>query len=63
MKDIPANGAIWVSWPKKTSGVVTDMSEDAVRDIALPLGMVDVKICAVDTTWSALKLVIRRSNR
>ncbi len=63
MENIPSNGVIWVSWPKKASGVATDMSEDEVRRAALPLGLVDVKVCAVDETWSGLKLVIRRSRR
>jgi hypothetical protein len=57
------NGVIWVSWPKKTSGVVTDLSEDAVRSIALPLGLVDIKVCAVNEIWSALKLMIRKELR
>jgi hypothetical protein len=56
-------GMIWVSWPKRASGVVTDMTEDRVRDAALPLGLVDVKVCAVDATWSGLKLVRRRAPR
>ncbi len=56
-------GMIWVSWPKKASNVPTDISEAVIRDIALPMGLVDVKVCAVDATWSALKLVIRRQNR
>jgi hypothetical protein len=56
-------GMIWVSWPKRMSGVPTDVSEDVVREVALPLGLVDVKVCAVDETWSALKLVIRRERR
>lgn len=63
MEEIPAHGVIWVSWPKKASGVVTDMTEDAIRDVALPLGLVDVKVCAVDETWSGLKLVVRRRQR
>ena len=54
---------IWVSWPKKASGVQTDVSEDTVRAAAIPLGLVDVKVCAVDDVWSALKLVIRKENR
>jgi hypothetical protein len=54
---------IWVSWPKKTAKVATDVTENVIRDLALPLGLVDIKVCAVDTTWSGLKLVIRRSNR
>jgi hypothetical protein len=52
-----------VSWPKKASGVRSDVTEDVVREVALPLGFVDVKVCAVDEVWSGLKLVIRRSNR
>src|SRR5262249_14822618 len=51
------DAALWVSWPKKTSGVATDVTEDIVREIAFPLGLVDVKVCAVDETWSGLKLV------
>lgn len=62
-KEIPKDGMIWVSWPKKASGVATDMTEDAIRKAALPLGLVDVKVCAVDDTWSGLKLVIRKSLR
>ena len=56
-------GVIWASWPKKSSKVPTDITEDTVREIALPLGLVDVKVCAVDDVWSGLKLVIRRENR
>jgi hypothetical protein len=52
-------GALWVSWPKRSSGVPTDLTEDVVRELALPLGIVDVKVCAVDATWSGLKLVRR----
>ena len=54
---------IWVSWPKKSSGVATDITEDTIRAVALPLGLVDVKVCAVDQVWSGLKLVVRRSHR
>jgi hypothetical protein len=61
--DLAPDGVIWVSWPKKASGVKTDVTEDAVRDAALPLGLVDVKVCAVDATWSGLKLVVRKANR
>ena len=61
--DIEQDGAVWVSWPKKSSGVRTDLTEDVIREVALPLGLVDVKVCAVDETWSGLKLVIRRANR
>jgi hypothetical protein len=57
------NGMIWVSWPKKASGVATDVTEDVVRKHALALGLVDIKVCAVDDVWSALKLVIRKENR
>jgi hypothetical protein len=56
-------GVLWVSWPKKSSGVTTDVTEDVIREVALPLGFVDIKVCAVDETWSGLKLVIRRENR
>ena len=60
---ISDNGAIWVSWPKKSSGISTDVTEDVIREIALPFGFVDIKVCAVDETWSGLKLMIRRENR
>lgn len=53
-------GMIWVAWPKKASGVATDVTEDTVRDVALPLGIVDVKVCAIDAMWSGLKLLRRR---
>jgi hypothetical protein len=58
-----ADATVWVSWPKKTSRVATDVSEDVVRDVALPLGLVDVKVCAVDDVWSGLKLVVRKELR
>jgi hypothetical protein len=58
----PACG-LWIAWPKKASRVPTDMSDNVVREIALPTGLVDNKVCAVDQTWSALRLVIRRRNR
>lgn len=57
------SGFIWVSWPKKAAKVETDITEDVIREVALPLGLVDVKVCAVDATWSGLKLVIRKSAR
>lgn len=60
---IPKDGAVWIAWPKKASGVVTDITEDVVRREALALGVVDVKVCAVDATWSALKLVYRTQDR
>jgi hypothetical protein len=56
-------GVLWVSWPKKSSGVATDSTEDFIREVCLPMGFVDVKVCAVDETWSGLKLMIRRENR
>lgn len=57
------NAAIWVSWPKKSSRVPTDITEDVIREIALPMGLVDIKVCAVDEVWSGLKLVVRKENR
>jgi hypothetical protein len=60
---IADTGTVWVSWPKRSSGVPTDVTEDVVRAVALPLGFVDVKVCAIDETWSGLKLMIRRENR
>ena len=56
-------GAIWVSWPKKASRMETDITEDTIRQLALPMGLVDIKVCAVDETWSALKLVLRKEKR
>ena len=60
---IAQDGMVWVSWPKKSSGVASDLSDNSVRAAALPLGFVDNKVCAVDDTWSGLKLVIRVSER
>lgn len=60
---IAPDGAVWVSWPKKSSGVPSDITEDRIRAAALPLGFVDIKVCAVDDTWSGLKLVIRKELR
>lgn len=57
------DGFIWVSWPKKASKAATDITEDAIREIALPMQLVDVKVCAVDDFWSGLKLVIRKEHR
>lgn len=62
-KMIADTGVLWVSWPKKSSGVKTDITEDVIREVCLPLGFVDIKVCAVDDTWSGLKLMIRRENR
>jgi hypothetical protein len=56
-------GMIWVSWPKKAAKVPTDITEDVIRDICLPMGLVDVKVCAVDAIWSGLKLVVRKEFR
>ncbi len=58
-KEIVPNGTIWISWPKKASKVLTDVTEDVIRNLALPVGLVDVKVCPVDAVWSGLKLVIR----
>ena len=63
MLGIRSNGMIWVSWPKKSSGVPSSVTEDTIRTVALPLGLVDVKVCAVDEIWSGLKLVIRKELR
>ena len=60
---IVPDGVIWVSWPKKSSRVKTDITEDTIRDVALPMGLVDIKVCAVDEVWSGLKLVIRKERR
>jgi hypothetical protein len=57
--DVP----IWISWPKKSSKVATDITEDIIRDVALPLGLVDIKVCAVSEIWSGLKIVVRKENR
>jgi hypothetical protein len=57
------NAAVWVSWPKKASGVATDVTEDTIRAVALPMGLVDIKVCAVDHVWSGLKLVVRKDRR
>lgn len=57
------DGMIWISWPKKSAKVPTDITEDTIRRVALPLGLVDIKVCAVDEVWSGLKLVIRKENR
>ncbi len=62
-KTLGPDAAIWVSWPKKASKVPTDITEDTIRELALPLGFVDIKVCAVDETWSGLKLVLRKELR
>lgn len=63
MKSINPDGMICVSWTKKSSGVPSTVTEDTVRAVALPLGLVDIKVCAVDDTWSGLKLVMRKELR
>ena len=56
-------GGLWVAWPRRSSGVATDLTENALRDVVLPLGLVDNKVCAVNQAWSGLRFVIRRENR
>ncbi len=60
---IKQDGMIWVAWPKKASGMQTDIGENEIRNFALKLGLVDIKVCAIDEIWSGLKLVIRKENR
>ena len=60
---LPPTGVLWVSWPKRGSKVASDVGEDTIRSLALPIGVVDIKVCAVDATWSALKLVWRKDRR
>lgn len=60
---IGRDGMVWISWPKRASKVVTDITEDGLREVLLPTGLVDVKVCAVDAVWSGLKLMIRKSLR
>ena len=62
-RTLDESGFVWISWPKKASGTPTDVTEDTIREVALPLGFVDVKVCAVSEVWSGLKLVVRRSQR
>jgi hypothetical protein len=62
-KAIAPDGMVWVAWPKQASGVRTDITEDVVREVVLPTGLVDVKVCAIDAVWSGLKLVIRKELR
>jgi len=63
LKALDRAGSLWVAWPKKASKVPTDITEDTVREVVLPLGLVDVKVCAIDPTWSGLKIMWRRENR
>ena len=62
-KTLGPNAAVWVSWPKKSAKVATDITEDVIREVALPLGFVDIKVCAVDDVWSGLKLVVCKELR
>jgi hypothetical protein len=62
-RSLTPTGMLWIAWPKKASGVRTDLTEDVIRRIALDGGMVDVKVCAIDATWSGLKLVFRLKDR
>jgi hypothetical protein len=63
MKALPPDGGLWIAWPKKASGVATDITEDTIREVALPTGLVDNKVCAIDATWSGLRLVLRKHLR
>jgi hypothetical protein len=62
-KLLSPQAAVWVSWPKKSARVATELTEDTVRELALPLGFVDIKVCAVNEVWSGLKLVVRKGLR
>lgn len=62
-RQVASDGQVWVSWPKQAANVPTDITEDTIREIALPLGFVDTKVCAIDETWSGLKLVVRKELR
>ena len=62
-KAIFPDGTLWISWPKKASKIPTDITEDVVREVVLPKGLVDVKVCAVDEQWSGLKIMWRKENR
>ncbi len=63
LRAMDLDGGLWVAWPKRASGVATDITEDTVREVALPLGLVDTKVCAIDDTWSGLRVVWRREHR
>ena len=62
-RELDQTGFVWVSWPKKSSKVATDITEDTIREVALPIGFVDIKVCAVSDVWSGLKLMIRKTER
>ena len=63
LRALDVNGGLWIAWPKKASKVPTDITEDTVREVFLPLGLVDNKVCAIDDTWSGLRVVWRKENR
>lgn len=63
VRALDVDGGLWIAWPKRSSGVSTDITEDVVREVALPTGMVDNKVCAIDETWSGLRLVVRKELR
>ncbi len=63
MRALHVDGGLWIAWPKKASGMATDITEDIVREVALPTGLVDVKVCAIDDTWSGLRLCLRKELR
>jgi hypothetical protein len=62
-RGLHVDGGLWIAWPKRAAGVATDVTEDAIREVALPTGLVDVKVCAIDDTWSGLRLCLRRELR
>ena len=61
--NLDPGGGLWIAWPKRSSGLETDITEDTLREVGLPMGLVDNKVCAIDETWSGLRLVIRLENR
>ena len=63
MRALRVDGGLWVAWPKRASGMATDITEDVIREVALPTGLVDVKVCAIDDTWSGLRLCLRKELR
>ena len=62
-RKLPADGSLWISWPKKASKLFVDLTEDGIREVVLPTGLVDVKVCAVNDNWSGLKLMVRKEQR
>ena len=62
-KKLPVDGSLWISWPKKASKLFVDLTEDGIREVVLPTGLVDVKVCAVNADWSGLKLMVRKEQR